>query len=257
MFKVTFVGSGCWQGIPAPFGEDSISREVEWGSKDFRFRTSLHIETENGKSILVEVTPDVRLQSWKFKLGKPDIVLISHWHWDHLFGLLDLDWFAQKNKMIVYGNKMTEKWYSEKMGHIGVDFRIFDPYKSFDIDTIKITPITVNHVKETHGFLFEDKQSGKKFAYLSDLYSVPSETARFISDIDAVTVDATYLESDVDDDDTHLKKGQVRPFLKSLHAKEIILTNIGSYHGLTHSELEQRFPQYTIAYDGMSRVFSS
>ena len=108
MMEVTFLGSGCWQGIPAPFGDDEISQSVEWGSKDFRFRTSLHITTDKGKHILVEATPDVRLQSWKFKIGKPDAILISHWHWDHLFGLLDLDYFAYKNRLVVYGNKVTK-----------------------------------------------------------------------------------------------------------------------------------------------------
>ena len=229
---------------------------MEWGSKDFRFRTSLFIETEKGKKILVEVTPDIRLQSWKFKLEKPDIILISNWHWDHLFGLLDLDWFAQKNVMTVYGNKVTKKWYTERMGHIGVDFHVFNSYRSFEIDNIIITPILVHHVEETHGFLFEDKLSGKKFVYLSDLYAIPPETAECISGADAITVDATYLESDVDDDDTHLKKDQIKPFLESLNVGEIILTNIGSYQGLTHTEFEQRFSQYTIAYDGMNREFS-
>jgi phosphoribosyl 1,2-cyclic phosphate phosphodiesterase len=256
MFKVTFIGSGCWQGIPAPFGEDKISRNVEWGSKDFRFRTSLHIETSSGKSILVEATPDIRLQSWKFKLGKPDAILISHWHWDHLFGLLDLDWYAQKNELSVYGNSVTKEWYTDKMGHVRVDFHAFDSYESFEIDNIKITPIIVYHVEETHGFLFEDKQSGKKFAYLSDLHSIPQKTADLIANIDTIVVDATYIESDVNDDDTHLKRDQVIPFLADLKAKEIILTNIGSYQGLTHSDLEQKFPQYSIAYDGMSKLFS-
>lgn len=256
MFKIIFIGSGCWQGIPAPFGEDSISRNVEWGSKDFRFRTSLYIETEKGKKILVEVTPDIRLQSWKFKLEKPDSILISHWHWDHLFGLLDLDWFAEKNAMTVYGNKVTKKWYTQRMEHIGIDFHTFDSYESFGIDNVKITPITVCHVEETHGFLFEDKPSGKKFVYLSDLYALPPETVEYISGVDAITVDATYIESDVNDDETHLKKDQIKPFLESLNAREIILTNIGSYHGLTHDELERRFPQCTIAYDGMERKFS-
>lgn len=40
MLKLNFIGSGCWQGIPAPFCEDKISKKVKWNSKDFRFRTS-------------------------------------------------------------------------------------------------------------------------------------------------------------------------------------------------------------------------
>jgi len=254
MLKITFIGSGCWQGIPAPFGDDKISQNVEWNSKDFRFRTSLHIETENGKSIIIEATPDIRLQSWKFKLKKPDAILISHWHWDHLFGLLDIDWFAEKNMLTVYGNKETKKWYENSMGHVKVDFQTFESYESFEIDNIKVTPLAVDHVKETDGLMIEDLKSGKKFAYLSDANGLPPKSAGLISDIDLIITDATYLGSDLDDDPTHLQKDQIVPFLKSLQAKEIILTNIGSFQNLTHKDFEQKFPEYTIAFDGLERI---
>lgn len=253
MLHLTFLGSGCWQGIPAPFGDDVISQQVGWGSKDFRFRTSLYLQTENGKSIIVEATPDIRLQSWKFKLKKPDAILVSHWHWDHLFGLLDLDWFAEKNPLTVYGNSVTKQWYDDRMNHITVDFQVFDSYQSFEIDTIKITPIAVNHVGNTDGFLFEDMNNCKKLAYLSDLHGLPRKTVELISGIETMITDATYIESDIDDDSTHLQKDQFEPFLKNLKANEIILTNIGSYQGLKHEDLEKMFSQYTIAFDGMSR----
>ncbi len=254
MFKLTFLGSGCWQGIPAPFGEDKISRDVRWGSKDFRFRTSLHIETENGKSFIVEATPDIRLQSWKFKLKNPDAILISHWHWDHLFGLLDLGWFSEKNKLTVYGNKITNQWCYDRMSHITIDFKLFKSYESWEIDNIKITPIIVNHVEGTDGFLFEDLKSGKKVAYLADLNGMPNKTADLIKDIDIIVTDVTYIESDINDDSTHLQKEEIVPFLSRLKSREIILTHIGSYQNLTHKDLETKFPQYTFAFDGLERV---
>ncbi len=253
--KITFLGSGCWQGIPAPFSDDAISANVEWGSKDFRFRTSLNIETENGKSILVEATPDIKLQSWKFQLKKPDAILISHWHWDHLWGLLDLDWYASKNKLDVYGNSSTKEWYESRMGHIAVDFKTIESYLSFQIDNILVTLIAVNHVDLTDGFLFEDVNTGKKIAYLSDLHGVPEKTAELIRGIDTIITDATYLESDLTDDPTHFHNEQLKVFLSGLNAKEVILTNIGSYQGLTHSDYEAKFPQYTIAHDGMGRQY--
>ncbi len=251
MIKLTFLGSGCWQGIPAPFGDDMISKNVIWGSKDFRFRTSLHIETDKGKSILVEVTPDIRLQSWKFNVSKPEVCLVSHWHWDHLFGLLDLGWFVEKHGLTVYGNHTTKKFYNSQMAHLKVDFKVFESFKPFVVDNIRITPIPVNHVEDTHGFLFEDISTGHKVVYLSDLCGIPPETNISIQNADAIISDATYLESEIHDDPTHLQKEQIIPFFRQLSADRIILTNIGSYQGLTHEDLEGRFPQYTIAYDGM------
>lgn len=255
MIRLTFLGSGCWQGIPAPFGDDTVSKSVIWNSKDFRFRTSLQIETDSGKNILVELTPDIRLQSWKFNISKPDVCLISHWHWDHLFGLLDLGWFIEKYGLTIYGNQVTKNCYDSQMNHLKADFRIFESFKPFVVDNIRITPVPVTHVNDTHGFLFEDINSGHKVVYLSDLCGVPAETDIFLQNADAIISDATYLESEIHDDLTHFQREQIIPFLKQLSTNEIILTNIGSYQGLTHQDWEKKFPQYTIAYDGLKRQY--
>ncbi len=249
--KITFLGSGSWQGVPAPFGDDEISKSVEWGSKDFRFRTSLLVQTHNGKNILVEVTPDIRLQSWKYKLTRPDAVLVSHWHWDHLFGLLDLDWFAEKNSLRVYGNRVTKEWQENSMGHINVNFSVFESFKTFVIDNVEITPVPVNHVEETHGFIFKNLETGKAFAYLSDFSSIPDHTSEKLSTSDYATIDATYLASDIDDDLTHVQKDQFPKLFTSIDGPQLILTNIGSYQNLSHDDFQAMFSQQTIAYDGM------
>lgn len=253
--NLTFLGSGCWQGIPSPFADDKISKKVKWNSKDFRFRTSLLLETKNKKKIVIEITPDIRLQSWKFKIGKPEAVLVSHCHWDHFFGLMDISWYAEKNKLKVYGNSVTNSFYKSKMSHIPVIFKEFNSYEPFVIDNIKITPISVNHINKTDGFLFENKTDNKKVAYLPDLNGLPKKTKEIIEGIDAIIIDATYLGSNLKDDSDHFNNDQLLDFLPGLKAKEIILTNIGSYHGLNHNNLAKKFSQYTISYDGMKRKY--
>lgn len=255
MMNLTFLGSGCWQGIPSPFIDDKISKKVEWNSKDFRFRTSLLLETKKKKKILIEITPDIRLQSWKFKLEKLEAVLVSHWHWDHFFGLMDVSWYAEKNKLKIYGNSTTKSFYKSKMSHIPVAFKEFNSYKSFTIDNVKITPISVNHINKTDGFLFENKISNKKIAYLPDLNGLPEKTKDIIKGIDTIIIDATYLASSLKDDPDHFNNKQLLDFLPILKTKEIILTNIGSYHNLNHSNLTKKFPQYTISYDGLKRKY--
>lgn len=193
------------------------------------------------------------MQSWKFKLDKPDVILISHWHWDHFFGLMDISWFAEKNQLTVYGNESTKKWYDAAMKHVPVNFITFESYKPFEIDNLKITPVAVNHVDKTDGFIFEDKDSNKKIVYLPDLYSIPQKTAQTIKDADVIILDSTYLGSDISDDSSHLKNEQFSQFLSAITAKEIILTSIGSYHGLTHNDMVKKYPKYTICYDGLKR----
>lgn len=166
---------------------------------------------------------------------------------------MDISWFAEKNQLTVYGNESTKKWYDSGMKHIPVNFITFESYKPFEIDNLKITPIAVNHVNKTDGFIFENKDNEKKFVYLPDLYSIPEETTQAIKGADIIILASTYLGSDISDDSTHLKNDQFTQFLSVISANEIILTNIGSYHGLTHKDLVKKYPQYIICYDGLKR----
>lgn len=251
MTTIQFIGSGSWQGVPAPFGDDQISKSVAWDTKNFRFRTALHVTTNSGKSILVEATPDIRLQSWKFGLGKPDAILISHWHWDHLFGLLDLDWFAEKNQLHVYGNKVTKIWFDRSMAHINAQFDVFTDHDEIAIDNIKITALPVNHVQDTHGFLIENTVTGKTFFYASDFSSIPEATIAKVNKSDYATIDATYLDSEIDDDPTHVQRNEFATLMKQISGPELILANIGSYQNMDHDDFIAAHPTATIAYDGM------
>jgi len=254
--KLKFLGSASWQGTPGQFCDDNISKEVKWDTKDFRFRTSLLIETKNKKTIVVEMTPDIRLQAWKYQLKIPDAFLVSHWHWDHFFGLQDLDWFCEKYNPKIYGNKITKSWYDKNMNYIPVDFKVFDSYESFIIDNIKITPFRVYHVDDTDGFIFEDIETGNKIAYLADLYGMPDESFDLIKDIDTVIVDATYIEGKgIDGDDTHFWREDLLKFLDTLNSKNIVLTHISSHYNLSHNEFEEKYPKYVISYDGMEVRF--
>ncbi len=90
VFKVTIIGSGGWGGIPAPFCRCKACQSArEPGSKDNRTRPEILVETEKGR-FLIEISPDIRTQSSRFDLSGILHFLISHWHFDHMYGLLEL-----------------------------------------------------------------------------------------------------------------------------------------------------------------------
>ena len=251
MIKLKFIGSGCWQGIPSPFCDDEISKNVKWNTKDFRFRTSLYIETENSKKILIEITPDIRLQSWKFNLRVPDMIFVSHWHFDHFFGLLDLEWQMEKNKVKIYSNKITKNWYNKSFKHIPIDFKVISTKDSIVIDNLKIIPFKVKHVNETFGFIFENIKTNKKFTYLPDFYDIPKNSLSLINRTDIISVDSTYLEKGIEDS-THLESKEIINFIESkIKVKKIILMNINSFCEKNHKELIKKYKKYEISYDGM------
>ena len=106
--KIKILGSGAWEGIPVPFCKCKICRNAKnTDSKDNRTRPEILVETDKGK-FLIEVSPDIRIQSSKFNLPNISDFLISHWHFDHMYGLLELHAWSE----FVLGKKL--KLYCSK-----------------------------------------------------------------------------------------------------------------------------------------------
>ena len=87
MYKVTILGSGAAPGVPAiAYG---------WGNcnpnnpKNVRTRTSVYIEHDQTK-ILIDTSPDLRMQMLANGIRELDAVLYTHPHADHLHGIDDL-----------------------------------------------------------------------------------------------------------------------------------------------------------------------
>src|SRR5689334_13299991 len=85
--KITVLGCGASGGVPLITGE--------WGTcdpsnpKNQRRRASVLIQTQ-GKNILIDTTPDLRMQLLDAGVHKIDLVLYTHDHADHVGGLDDL-----------------------------------------------------------------------------------------------------------------------------------------------------------------------
>lgn len=89
--KTTLLGSGGWEGIPAPFCLCRVCAKAAQDpfGKEARTRPGLLIETAEG-AFMLEVGPDIRVQSTRFGLPPIKHFFVSHWHFDHLYGLLEL-----------------------------------------------------------------------------------------------------------------------------------------------------------------------
>ena len=87
MIKVTVLGAGAAPGVP--------SLSCGWGdcnpenAKNLRTRTSTYYDF-NGTAILIDTSPDLRLQLIRHQIKRLDGVLYTHTHADHLHGIDDL-----------------------------------------------------------------------------------------------------------------------------------------------------------------------
>ena len=273
--KIKVLGSGGWEGIPTPFCACRICESAKNpGSKDNRTRPEILVETEKG-SFLMEISPDIRLQSTRFGLENIQHFLISHWHFDHMFGLYELDSWSRlvsKEKQKIFCSEKTNEWLERNFAHINKDVVIVKPFEKFELFGIKITPIPVYHMRKKDDNLKEDslnnafgyvlQSNRKKVTYLGDYYKLPAKSLQLVKNSDLVIADGTFLfqelfpnkpeQKGLKTDPDHLHGNQILDFAKELNCKNVIFHSITHLTEKTHEELQKLLPKNMfISFDGM------
>lgn len=272
--KIKILGSGSWEGIPAPFCNCRICKDAisNPNSKNFRFRPCFEVINEN-KNFLIEISPDIRLQLAKFNVKKTNLFLVSHWHFDHMYGLLELDAYAKfVEKPTIYCSKNTKEWLDKNFAHVKKDIIVVEPFKSFRLIGIKITPIPLYHMrkqdenlkedelKNVFGFILESNE--KRMAYLPCFFKLPEKSKESLRNLDTLITDGTFIFENlipktnpyepIKSDPDHLHGNQIFELIKELNPKKAILYHISDLTENTHNELQKLLPKnIELSFDGM------
>jgi phosphoribosyl 1,2-cyclic phosphate phosphodiesterase len=252
--KLTILGSGTSHGVPVIACNCKVCRSHN--KKDKRNRSSVYLQTDQGKYILVDIGPEFRIQAIKYKVNKVDALLLTHSHADHFHGIDDLRIFSascfkrsDKNASIldappipVYTNKETiadiKSRFSyffvqpkEGGGHAKVTLN--EVSSSFMIGDTKITPIPMKHGSlNTTGWLFTE--NGKSIAYLTDCSYIPEESFELIDknkeDLQELIIDGLREKPH----STHFSFLQAMEAAERIGAKNVWLTHLTHTH--SHEE---------------------
>jgi phosphoribosyl 1,2-cyclic phosphate phosphodiesterase len=176
--KLTFLGTGTSNGIPVIGCSCSVCASDD--PRDKRMRTSAFVEVE-GKTFLIDASPELRLQAVAAGLSRVDAVLFTHPHADHVGGFDDLRRFNQINqeRLPVFTDILTAGNIRERFayafehpfpffgGKPDLDLQVFDgPFKALGIP---IVPFQVGHGRwVVNGFRFGD------LVYLTDAKVIPA-----------------------------------------------------------------------------------
>jgi phosphoribosyl 1,2-cyclic phosphate phosphodiesterase len=194
--RVTFLGTGTSHGIPMIGCDCAVCRSSD--PRNQRLRPSIFVEHDH-LSVLVDATPDFRMQALRARIGRMDAVLLTHSHADHILGLDDLRAFTGKNdgKMPLYGSaksladvgRIFPYACTEKPAWPGLpsfELHPVEPNVEFQISNFKCRAVPLLHRRMTvYGFVVNNT-----VAYLTDCSTVPEDVIESIRGVPVLVLDA-------------------------------------------------------------------
>lgn len=260
VLEVTILGSGSSGGVPRADGE--------WGACDpseprnHRSRCSLLVRrrgqgAEHETTLVVDTSPDFRLQSAGAGIKRLDAVLLSHDHADQIHGLDDVRAFfiRQRAKITCHMDAATTQSALHRFGYIfkaeggypaicqaaalpahGVNWSVEGPSG----------PIPVVTFDQDHGSM---RSIGYRFgdvAYSSDVVGLTDEAFEALAGVEVWIVDALRWTPHP----THAHVDLALEWIARARPKRAILTNL--HIDLDYNQLAQALPEgVEPAYDGL------
>jgi len=271
--KLIFLGSSGGIQVPLSLCSCNTCEEARKNPKLRRTRASILLSGK--ENILIDAGPDIEFQLETEKIKHVDQIFLTHWHYDHCFGL---GAFPMLGDLGIWKNPIIDLYLSqqyiknfENIGFSWAKHRYkLHPIKPGEI--IRILEASIEVVRTTHspysvGYIITTPNTA--FAYLVDGVIPPKKTINRLKD---KNLDFIILEGTVDK--LILPKGQTFQewsnfsifdavdFWKTLDIEKCIITH-ASFHswnlnklvaGIASSErkqLEENHPGLSFAYDGL------
>ncbi len=254
---ITILGSGTSHGVPMIACDCPVCTSAD--PHDKRTRTSIAIAYTDGRdeslttSLLVDTSPELRLQCVANNIRRVDAVLYTHHHIDHLAGLDDLRRFnwVQGGEVPCYGlpqtlerlRSMFAYAFEDDSGHPSATplLSLHEIGGLFNIGGRTITPIPLLHDRmPVLGFRIGN------FAYCTDLSEIPPDSWPLLTGLDVLILEAVRKKPHP----AHLTLEQAIDHAGRIGARQTYFTHIA--HQLGHEETTRTLPpSIALAHDGL------
>ena len=255
--RVTVLGSGTSHGVPMIGCACAVCRSDN--PRDRRTRPSIYVQIEDGPSILVDTSTDLRHQALANAVTRVDAILFTHSHADHIMGLDDVRRFnvMQKAEIPAFADARTCADLRRSFAYI------FDPPEEkgsglpqivlktigdrIDIGGASIQPVPIFHgSRPILGFRFGT------MAYLTDCNRLGDEAWPLIDGLDILILDALRHRPHP----THFTVAEALKVVERAQPRRTFLTHV--CHDLPHAATNAALPAgVELAYDGLQLPFEA
>ena len=255
---VTVLGSGTSAGVPMIGCLCAVCTSTD--PRDQRSRPSIAISYDDGagvkRDVLVDTTPELRMQSRAVGLHRIDAVVFTHAHADHIFGLDDVrryntilgaplplyaaaDTMETLRTVFAYAFKPHEPLAKDALFRPNLAPVLIDgPFELFGKTW---TPVPLVHGRfRVLGFRVDD------FAYCTDCNEIVPESREMLQGLDTLIIDGLRPKPHP----THLSFEQALAIIDDLKPRRAFFTHLS--HDVKHADIEKMLPANVgVCYDGM------
>jgi len=248
--ELLFLGTGTSAGIPMIGCHCAVCSSDD--SRDKRTRPSVVISYGDTR-VLIDTTPELRLQAVTNKVDGIDAIVFTHAHADHIFGLDDVRRFnaLRGGSLDVF---IDDRAYEALSRCFGYAFKAPDPEQklfrphlvrhaitgAFDINGVTWTPVPLMHGElPVLGFRVGN------LAYCTDVSFIPEESFALLKNLDVLVLDALQHKRHT----THFSLEQAMEAAARIGAGQTFFTHIA--HGMAHAETNRLLPpNMQLSFDG-------
>jgi phosphoribosyl 1,2-cyclic phosphate phosphodiesterase len=253
--KLRFLGTGTSFGVPVIGCRCDVCHSAD--PRDRRMRHAALLE-EDGRRLLVDTPPELRLQLIGAGVRGVDAVFYTHTHADHVHGVDDLRVFSEATgrALPVYAAEQDGAVLAARFGYVfdasirpvkgtskpEAELRTYRSYEPVAVAGFDLLPLPVPHGDaEVHGF-----RTGA-LGYVTDAKSLPPRTAEALRGVRVLVLNALWFGRS---HPTHFNVDEAVEVAAALGAERTYLTHFS--HLTSAGELDRRLPPGVFgAYDGL------
>lgn len=247
--KVTFLGTGTSHGVPMIGCNCPVCCSDD--PRDKRTRSSVLVEVD-GRSLVIDTTPEFRVQVLRENVRRVDAVLFTHAHADHVFGLDDVRRFNEMSgrEMPCYGSQDTLTTLRRAFDYVFVptqlgggkpSLELIEIDGQFEVAGVSVIPIPIFHGElPIHGYRIGN------FAYVTDCSAIPAPSLELLQGLDVLVLGVLRHEPH----ETHFCLGEGLEIVERLRPRRAFFTHIA--HKLGHEATNATLPEAVrLAWDGL------